>query len=114
MLNVGYILLNCLSRSSRYSSYSPATLQDAATVLSCPLELDGKTPLLKTPHTLVMGYRETKLVLDWKLPFCWLAFIVAESGLQAAEEGRALTALPRCEPESYGNSWLAETGPLVQ
>lgn len=26
----------------------------------CPPKADGKTPLLKMPHTLAIGYRETK------------------------------------------------------
>lgn len=37
----------------------------------------GKSPLLKTPDTLVVRYRETKLRMIWKLSSCWLSFIVS-------------------------------------
>jgi hypothetical protein len=37
-------------------------------LLIYPPGLNGKTLLLKTPHTLVTGYRETKLMLTRKLP----------------------------------------------
>lgn len=56
-------------------------MQVNATALGCPLELDGKTLLLKIPHTLVKGYREIKMILNRKLPHYWLAFIVLEGSM---------------------------------
>lgn len=46
----------------------PQTTEFIAIVHDCPLELDGKTLLLKTQHTLVAGYREIKVELTSKLP----------------------------------------------
>ena len=41
--------------------------------------------LPKIPHILVTGHTEIKLVLAWKLPYCWLDFIVVpECAMQAA------------------------------
>lgn len=46
----------------------------AAIGLSFPLELDGRTLLLQTPHTLVPGCGDTMLVLTWKyFPVDWLS-----------------------------------------
>lgn len=42
--------------------------------------------LLKTPHTLVSGYRLIKLELIWKLPSYWLAFVVPEGVMQSTKE----------------------------
>lgn len=38
------------------------------TFLGYPLELEDKDLLLKTPHTLVVRYRESKLKLSWEVP----------------------------------------------
>lgn len=46
---------------------SPQTIESIAVVHDCPLELDGKTLLLKTRHTLVAGCREIKVEFTSKL-----------------------------------------------
>lgn len=49
----------------------PETLkivQVTPSALGCPLELDGKTLLLKLQHTLVTGHGEIKSVVTRKLP----------------------------------------------
>lgn len=51
-------------------------IQSVAIAFVYPPELDGKTQLMKTPHTLVKGHRKIMLVQTRKLPSCWLAFIV--------------------------------------
>lgn len=51
------------------------TRQAIAIVLCCPLELDGKGPLLKTQYALDAGHRELKLEVSWKpSPHDWLVF----------------------------------------
>lgn len=61
---------------------------------NCPPELDGKTLLLKIPHTLVPELGEIKLVLTWKPPPCWLAFIVLEGAIHAVETEKSSPASP--------------------
>lgn len=41
-------------------------------------ELDGKTLLLKTPHTGVIEHGEISLEVTWKLHPYWLSFIALE------------------------------------
>ena len=59
----------------------PRTIQATAIALACPPELNGKSLLLKTPHTLVPGQREIKTVLTPKLPRCWRTFIVPQDAI---------------------------------
>lgn len=54
---------------------------------SYPTELDDKTLLLKTPNTCAIGYREVKLVLNWKLHPYWVAFTVFENSMYTMREG---------------------------
>lgn len=46
-------------------------------LLVTPPELDDKTVLLKTPHTLITGHTEMNLILNRKLP-PWPAVIVSQ------------------------------------
>lgn len=55
------------------TSLAPA-LQDIATALSYPSELDAKIQLLKTLHTLSIGHGKIKLILIWKLHPYFLSF----------------------------------------
>lgn len=48
---------------SGIQAYRPTVI-----ALFCPLELDGKTLLLKISHTSVIGPGEIKVVLNWKCP----------------------------------------------
>lgn len=59
----------------------PHVIQVNATTLGYPLELDGKTLLLKIPHTLVKRYREIKRILNRKFLPYWLAFILLEGSM---------------------------------
>lgn len=52
--------------------------------LPCTLEFYGKTLLLKTPCTLVIGLGEIKLLMTRKLLHCWMALIVLEGARKAA------------------------------
>lgn len=52
-------------------SWRPHTIRASATVPpDCLQELDSQTLLLRTPHMLVMGHGETKLMLTGMLPLC--------------------------------------------
>lgn len=52
-------------------SWRPHTIRASATVPpDCLQELDSQTLLLRTPHMLVMGHRETKLMLTGMIPLC--------------------------------------------
>lgn len=46
-----------------------------AAVHGCSPELDGKTLLLQTSHTLFTGFGEAELALSRKSPLCSLVFI---------------------------------------
>lgn len=67
----------------------PQVIQVNATALGFPLELDGTILLLKIPHTLIKGYKEIKMIVNRKLLPCWLAFIVLEGSMQAAERKKS-------------------------
>lgn len=45
---------------------SPKTICAIVIAYGCPLECEGKTALLKTPHTLDTGLRGTKLEPTWE------------------------------------------------
>lgn len=47
------------------------TIQTLTVYLGCPPELDSKTYLRKTSHSLNAQYREIKQKLVWKFPPCW-------------------------------------------
>lgn len=51
-------------------------MQALATSLNCPSELGFKTLSLKTPHILLLRYKENS-GKELKI-FCWLAFTVLE------------------------------------
>lgn len=51
-------------------------VQALAIPLGCLTELEGASLLLKTLYTLVARCAEVKLEATWKLPHCWLAFII--------------------------------------
>jgi hypothetical protein len=51
------------------------------TTLGCAQELDGKTLLMKSAHTLVSGHKEIKFILIGKLPIHWLVFPVLEGAM---------------------------------
>lgn len=53
----------------------PQTIQVIDSAVGCPPGVDGKTLLMK-PNALVAGHRKIKLAVSWKLPSCWIAFIV--------------------------------------
>ena len=66
-----------------------------ATALGCHQNL-----LLKTPHILVTGHGEIKLVWTVKLSVCWLTFTVPEGTMQAAKgDESAMVVLANCNNE---------------
>ena len=50
---------------------------------------DIKTLLLKTPHTLIAGYRETKLEMSRKLPPYWLTFVLPDGVMEVIREKKS-------------------------
>lgn len=62
------------------------TLQDIATALSYPSELDVKIQFLKTLHTLTTGHGKIKLILIWKLQPYFLSFIILGSAIIVLKE----------------------------
>lgn len=62
------------------------TLQDIATALSYPSELDVKIQFLKTLHTLTIGHGKIKLIFIWKLHPYFLSFIVLGSAIIVLKE----------------------------
>lgn len=84
-----------LGTSPRAVSQNNTSYRNA---LGYPPELNGKTQLLKTPHTLSQDM-DTSSLLTRKLPPSWLAFMVLEGAVQAAG-GKPSTALPSWEPIS--------------
>lgn len=62
--------------------------------------------MLKIPHNLERGHRETKLNWNWKLYSCSLAFILLKGSLQTSgEEKRTITS--SCKPYAlqYWRAW---------
>lgn len=59
-------------------------------------ELDGKTLLLKTSYTLVVGHRN-QAGTDRRLPLCWLAFLVLTGTMQASGGEMLPTVSPSYE-----------------
>lgn len=76
VLNIGYLFLSYWS----IGSHRPQTLQTIA-IVPYTLELDGKSLLLKTPHTWVIVLEESKLVQMQILHLYWLAFIALEGAV---------------------------------
>lgn len=59
---------------------SPQAIETIAIDVGCMPEV---VPIVKISHTLVARHGETKLILKWKLPSCWLVFTVYEEAMQA-------------------------------
>lgn len=80
-----------------------------ATALACPPELDLKTLLVSTSHTLDTGHGNFKLLLTWKLLFCWLDCINTEVAVQASERRKKgqghLWSFLVVNYGSYSNIW---------
>lgn len=57
---MGYLTPDLLNNGILETSI---TIHVIVTALSRPPKLDGKIPLLKTSHTLLTGYGESKLVM---------------------------------------------------
>lgn len=72
----------------------PKIMQGTTTVLGFPPELDDNIPLLQAPHILVVGHRQSKLELKWKLPPNQLAFTVLWEAMYAAREKIKSVTLP--------------------
>lgn len=78
------------TQTPRLESQPASQIQTITIVLGHLLDLDVKILLLKTPHTLVTGSREIKLILTRK--FLLTIFIVSKEVMQAAG-GSLLTQL---------------------
>lgn len=76
----------------------PKTRQVLAIPLGYQPELNSKTLLLQTPHTLVARYREIMLRLSQKLPSYRIAFNVPEGTMQGAEGKRHQWFYPSVNP----------------
>lgn len=63
------------------TSETPKTSQ-IIPIVGCLAELVSKTLLLRMPHALVVGRRETKLGLVWRLLPCWLTLTVLEGTVE--------------------------------
>lgn len=81
-------------------------MQDIAIALGCTPELDGKSLLLKTPHTLATEHGEIKSAPIRKPPPCWLVFTGLEHAMQAAGWGVSSTVLPSFELCAAKKTWL--------
>lgn len=92
----------------------PQTIQSIALVLSCPAELDNKTLLLKTLHTLILGHTEIKLEMSWMLSPCWLVKIMPEGTTQAAVRENSSMVLLSVNPIRPNTNLPGKIGPLVQ
>lgn len=68
-------------------------MQTIAYCLGFPLETHGKTPLLK----YVDDRAEIKLLSIWKLPTCWLVFIISEGTMQATRRDKSSVVLSSYE-----------------
>lgn len=79
-----YVFSRCFSVVPK-TSLAP-TLQNIATALSYPSELDVKIQFLKTLHTLTIGHGKIKLILIWKLHPYLLSFIVLGSAIIVLKE----------------------------
>lgn len=84
-------------------------IRPTSIALVCPPELAGKTPLLKTPHTLVTGHRKT-----WtrKLPPHWQAFIILEGTIQASVGKNHYYSHPAVSPVNYNNDQHVKNIPM--
>lgn len=76
----------------------PITTQVLVIPLGYQPELNSKTLLLQTPHTLAAQYREIMLGLSRKLPSYQIAFKVPEGTMQAAEGKRHQWFYPSVNP----------------
>lgn len=73
-----------------------------ANIPDYPLELGGKTLLLKTPCIRVTEQGEIKLTLIWKLHSYWLALLCRKAPYVLAEE-KADYKYPPVNPVNYHN-----------
>lgn len=62
----------------------PKKSQTVASTLASLPELYINTLLLKIPYTLVVGHREISLEVTYKLPQCWLGFLMWEGVTKTA------------------------------
>lgn len=63
----------------------------------CPLEVEGRSLLLKIWHTYDTGLRLFKPDPPWKPPLDSLASIVLKHAMQPAKGGKQLTVSPSCD-----------------
>lgn len=101
-------------RSCQWHPIDPTHMIGYFHCFGYPLELEGKTLLLKIPYTWVMGHGENKMVLTWKLQASWLAFIVLQGSVFTAKEESNQQGYPDISSANYNNDWPGKICPLVQ
>lgn len=69
--------------------------------------------LLKTPHSMAAGKRDTNLKSIGKLPSCYLAFLVPEGAMQSVGGEKTSVVLSTAGLHIY-TIILRKTCPLVQ
>lgn len=84
----------------------PKIIQSIDIVFICAPELDSKFLLLKIPHNLERGHRETKLNRNWMFYSCSLAFILLKGSMQTVGEEK-WTVASGCKPYApqYWRAW---------
>ena len=86
---------------------TPQSIQPIAIAIGHPSQHKGKSLMLKTSHTLVIGHKSNQthknktqgeIDLEAPSPLNWLADIVLKEAMQISRGEKLPGTLPSCEP----------------